>query len=93
IIPLDLAPSDAFMASLSDVEKLDVWHVCLLTYLLTIEGKSIVPHEFQLQGLLAMMKGKDSIVYSGCGTGKTLLMVLPILWNIKACFIIISPLK
>ncbi|TFK56508.1 hypothetical protein OE88DRAFT_26914 [Heliocybe sulcata] len=93
IIPANSAPSDAFLAPLSVGKRLDIWRVCLLCYLLTIDGKRIVPRELQLCGLLATMRRRNSVVYSGCGTGKTLFMVLPLLWNLKSVSIIISPLK
>ncbi|KZT17999.1 hypothetical protein NEOLEDRAFT_1081392, partial [Neolentinus lepideus HHB14362 ss-1] len=37
--------------------------------------------------------GQDNIIYSGCGSGKTLFLILPLLWKPKTVSMVISPLK
>ncbi|KZT21403.1 hypothetical protein NEOLEDRAFT_1040196, partial [Neolentinus lepideus HHB14362 ss-1] len=93
LIPSNLAPSPRFIATLSWHEKIDVYRVCILCYLLTIKGKKIVPRDFQLSGTLATIQGQDNIIYSGCGSGKTLFLILPLLWKPKTVSMVISPLK
>ncbi|EPQ53881.1 P-loop containing nucleoside triphosphate hydrolase protein [Gloeophyllum trabeum ATCC 11539] len=92
---MDLAPQCfvEFWSSLSTEEKLDVLRACVLLYGLTSSTKLIVPRELQLRGTLATIHSRSSIVYSGCGTGKTLLMILPALLRPKSVSMIISPLK
>ncbi|KAL4065140.1 P-loop containing nucleoside triphosphate hydrolase protein [Scleroderma citrinum] len=55
------------------------------------EGKR--PYEWQLDATKALLLGVDSIVVAGTGMGKTLLFVMPLLFNPKCHMLIISPLK
>ena len=55
-------------------------------------GKKI-PREFQLEAVLALLSGRDSLIDAGTGSGKTLCMVLPALLDPKAVSLVVSPLK
>jgi len=76
----------------SDKDRyLDALRAFLLVFSVT-DGQ-IVPRQFQLSAGLAAHWGKNSIVNAGTGSGKTLSMAIPLLMDLEAVAIIISPLK
>lgn len=72
-------------------QRLDNLRACLLVFSIT-DGQ-VIPRQFQLEAGLAVYYGKNTIVNSGTGSGKTLSMAIPLLMNPEAVGIIISPLK
>jgi superfamily II DNA/RNA helicase len=58
-----------------------------------LSGGIKIPTSLQLQCLLALKDGKDIVVRTGTGYGKTVAMILPILLAPGKFAIIISPLK
>ncbi|KAG2362625.1 hypothetical protein BDR07DRAFT_1284288, partial [Suillus spraguei] len=64
---------------------------CLIVYVLT--SMAIVPHQFQLEAVLAMLNGRDSVITAGTGSGKTLCIIIPILLRPGTVRMTISPLK
>ena len=72
-------------------QYLDALHACLIVFSVT-DGQ-IIPRQFQLVAGLAALWGKNSIVNAGTGSGKTLSIAIPLLMNLKAVAIVISPLK
>ncbi|KAF8432233.1 P-loop containing nucleoside triphosphate hydrolase protein, partial [Boletus edulis BED1] len=69
----------------------DALRMCLIVFFVT--RFAIVPRAFQLQASLATLKGLDSIITAGTGTGKTLCLFIPILLRPNSISITISPLK
>jgi ATP-dependent helicase YprA (DUF1998 family) len=55
-------------------------------------GKKI-PWEFQLEAVLALLFGKDTLIDAGTGSGKSLCMIPPALLDPTAVSLVISPLK
>ncbi|KII95827.1 hypothetical protein PLICRDRAFT_26163 [Plicaturopsis crispa FD-325 SS-3] len=90
-IPLALAPSSEFLSTLSLEQQLDCWRACLLVY--SASGQKIVPRDFQLKAAMPCLRGVDSVVVAGTGTGKTLIAAIPLLLLPKTISIMISPLK
>jgi ATP-dependent helicase YprA (DUF1998 family) len=93
-IPTHLAPSAIFWDSYADSEeKLAIGlRACLLMWLAS--GEKIVPMEFQLRAVIAVMSGQDALIDVGTGSGKTLCMIIPCLLDAPGIIsIIISPLK
>lgn len=64
---------------------------CLAVYTITL-GK-FLPRVFQLQATLETMRGRDSIVIAGTGSGKTMCIVIPLLLEPNCISVTISPLK
>lgn len=64
---------------------------CLVVYTITL-GK-FIPRVFQLQATLETMRGRDSIVIAGTGSGKTMCIVIPLLLEPNCISVTISPLK
>ncbi|KII92674.1 hypothetical protein PLICRDRAFT_172734 [Plicaturopsis crispa FD-325 SS-3] len=90
-IPLALAPSSEFLSTLSLEQQLDCWRACLLVY--SASGQKIVPRDFQLKAAMPCLRGVDSVVVAGTGTGKTLIAAIPLLLHPETISIMISPLK
>ena len=83
-----------YLAGLNEHDRLTAYRACLLTWFVT--GGKQVPREAQLKSCLATFNGKDSLVYTGTGSGKTLPIALNILLEDPAKNLItitISPLK
>jgi ATP-dependent helicase YprA (DUF1998 family) len=80
-----------FMASLSGVERLIALDAFL--YLDFASNGTKTPRELQIRTAIAIRQGKDLVVRSGTGTGKTIAMILPLLMlSNDAVAITISPL-
>jgi len=77
--------------SLDPDQHLDAFRACLLVF--SVTDGWVVPRQFQLEAGLATYRGKNTIINAGTGSGKTLSMVIPLLMNLEAIAIIISPLK
>ena len=84
-------PGLEFMAKLDDSKRDTVYKCCLLLSMVT-NGKKI-PREFQLEATLALLAGQDSLIHAATGSGKTLCMVLPALFDATAVSLVVSPLK
>ncbi|KAJ7833818.1 P-loop containing nucleoside triphosphate hydrolase protein [Mycena leptocephala] len=81
-----------FMASLSGVERLIALDAFL--YLDFASNGTKTPRELQIRAAIAIRQGKDLVVRSGTGTGKTIAMILPLLMMPNdAIAITISPLR
>ena len=91
-IPAPLAPSISFLQSYPDEKKAIILRACLATW--AASGKKIVPNEFQLKAMVAMMSGQDALIDVGTGYGKTLCMITPCLLDSPGSIsIVISPFK
>ncbi|KAJ7498333.1 P-loop containing nucleoside triphosphate hydrolase protein [Mycena galericulata] len=66
-----------FMASLSGGERLIALDAFL--YLNFASNGTKTPRELQIRAAIAIRQGKDLVVRSGTGTGKTIAMILPLL--------------
>src|SRR6266403_1799102 len=84
-------PGPDFLAKLGPSERDTVYKCCLILSMVT-NGKKI-PREFQLDAVLALLSGKDTLIDAGTGSGKTLCMILPALLDPTAVSLVISPLK
>ena len=93
MIPPSKVPTE-YMNSLSEQDRVTAHRACLLTWFLT--SGTQVPRDIQLQSCLATFNGKDSLIYAGTGSGKTLPIALNILLEDPAkerITLTISPLK
>ncbi|KAF8871288.1 P-loop containing nucleoside triphosphate hydrolase protein [Infundibulicybe gibba] len=91
IIQPERLPSPELLESLSKPDHALCLRACLLVY--TITRGRIVPTDFQLEAALETARGRDSVVISGTGSGKTLCIVIPLLLFPTTITITISPLK
>jgi ATP-dependent helicase YprA (DUF1998 family) len=82
---------NAYIATLSNNDKIDALRACLIVHHLT--SCTIVPRIFQLQASLATLNGKDTIVTAGTGSGKTLCQLIPMLLRPNTLSMTISPLR
>ena len=91
-IPSELALPTSFWKSYTD-EKLAIGlRACLAMW--EVSGNKMVPNEFQLTAMIALMSGQDCLVDVGTGYGKTFCMILPSLLDSPGTIsIVISPLK
>ena len=90
-IPSSQRLTDAFVAKLDPLEQETAYKCCLLLY--TVTGRKKIPREFQLEAMLSLLAGRDSLINAGTGSGKTLCMVLPALLDPKSVSLVVSPLK
>jgi len=91
IIPQYQLPSDEFIGTLNVKQKMDVLRGCLLVYVLS-KGKA-VPRDFQLQTCLGPLDGRDTVLCSGTGSGKTLVLILLLLLRPNDISLLVVPLK
>lgn len=91
LIPLELMPSATFFDALSAHERTEAFKACLIVFILSDSKK--VPRRFQLMASLASLAGRDSLVTSATGSGKTLCIVIPLLLRPEQVSFLISPLK
>ena len=63
-----------FLHHISKSQWLDVLRGCILV--LTLSHGTKVPHEFQLEAILGPLDGRDTVVSSATGSGKTMIMLL-----------------
>jgi ATP-dependent helicase YprA (DUF1998 family) len=91
LIPVELMPSATFIDALSAHEKTEALRVkaCLIIFVLSRSSK--VPRQFQLIASLATLAGRDSMITSATGSGKTLCILIPMLLRPDKIFILISP--
>jgi hypothetical protein len=80
-----------WIGSLDPHQCLDNLRACLLIFSVT-DGR-VIPRRFQLEAGLAAYCGKNTIINAGTGSGKTLSMAIPLLMDLEAIGLIISPLK
>ncbi|KAJ3546404.1 hypothetical protein NMY22_g2073 [Coprinellus aureogranulatus] len=76
-IPAELRVPEDFWSDYSDKIALRGRRACVLLYRQS-DGR-LFPRKFQLESTLHIWKGMDSEVDAGCGSGKTLCLVLPAL--------------
>ena len=89
-LDLDILPSDAFLDSLSSERASTVKRACFITFAL---ARNIILKEWQLEGTLDILAGHDTILNASTGSGKTMLIILPMLLRPGSISITISPLK
>ncbi|KAJ7893310.1 P-loop containing nucleoside triphosphate hydrolase protein [Mycena olivaceomarginata] len=91
----DLLPSDtlphAYLDSLSDLHATIAPKACLLVYFSS--QRRVVPRQFQLEASIALSDGRDVVVDSGTGSGKTLCQIIPNLLYPNTTSVTVSPLK
>ncbi|KAJ7572263.1 P-loop containing nucleoside triphosphate hydrolase protein [Mycena floridula] len=90
-IPSRLAPSVDFLRDLDENQRCMALRMCILCWKISV-GK-ICPREYQISATIAIMQGRDSIIYVGTGYGKTLCMILPLLLKPDSISIVVSPLR
>jgi replicative superfamily II helicase len=84
----------AFIDTLDEDDKAICYRAALICY--SVTSSTQVPREMQLQVVLANQNGKDCIVSSGTGTGKTLPIALNALLDDlgrRLMTLVLSPLK
>lgn len=86
----DCLPVD-YLATLSVQDRLDALRACLMIYALS--SNTIIPRIFQLQASLTILNGRDTMITTGTGSGKTLCLLIPMLLRPQSISITISPLK
>jgi superfamily II DNA helicase RecQ len=91
IIPSQLRPPVFFLDSLDDKQRHTVFLACVLVFVLSL-GK-VVPRVFQLEAVLGALSGRDGIIASGTGSGKTLVMIILLLLCPTELCVLIVPLK
>jgi len=91
LIPALRLLSTVFLDLLSLGQKQDVLRGCMLVFIL-LKGKA-VPCDFQLQACLGPLAGRDTILCSGTGSGKTLVLILMLLLRPQDVSFLIVPLK
>jgi hypothetical protein len=91
MIPEDQQPSCTFFDCLDKEKKSLVLCACILVYLLSFQ--KVIPREFQLEAMLKSLDNKDTIISSGTGSGKTLIMVMLFLLFPLDISLVIVPLK
>ncbi|KII90705.1 hypothetical protein PLICRDRAFT_106554 [Plicaturopsis crispa FD-325 SS-3] len=89
--PIELEPGLRLLGSLSPAQQLEAWRACLLVYEAT--GHKKVPRDFQLQSALASLRGIDSVITAGTGSGKTLINAIAPLLYPETVTILMSPLR
>ena len=77
--------------SLEPEPHLDALRACHLVF--SVSDSRVVPRRFQLTAALAAYGQKHAIVNAGTGSGKTFLMVIPLLMNPEVTAVVIFPLK
>jgi ATP-dependent helicase YprA (DUF1998 family) len=87
----ELLPPPDFLDGLTDLQKTDVFRGCLLVHVFSLGTK--VPRRFQLEAVLESLSGRDGIVSSGTGSGKTMIMILLLLLRPNELAILVVPLK
>ncbi|KAJ7314178.1 P-loop containing nucleoside triphosphate hydrolase protein [Mycena albidolilacea] len=90
ILPSGSYPSQ-FIDSLDDTHKTISLRACLLV--VYASKRTIIPRQYQLETMNALEDGRDILVDSGTGSGKTLCMIIPNLMHPHTTSITISPLK
>jgi ATP-dependent helicase YprA (DUF1998 family) len=90
LLPADKVPT-AYLDSLDDTHKTLSLKASLLVY---FSSKcKVVPRQFQLEANNALEDGRDVLIDSGTGSGKTLCQIIPNLMHPHTTSITISPLK
>ncbi|KAJ6468883.1 P-loop containing nucleoside triphosphate hydrolase protein [Mycena sanguinolenta] len=81
----------AYIRTLNDQHKSTALKACLLVFISS--KRRIVPRRFQLEATLALEDGRDVLIDSGTGSGKTLCQIIPNLLHPASTSMTISPLK
>ncbi|KAJ7269062.1 P-loop containing nucleoside triphosphate hydrolase protein [Mycena rebaudengoi] len=89
-LPVDALPHD-YIASLDSKHKTIALRACLITHITS--GYRLVPREYQLRATNGLEDGRDVLIDSGTGSGKTLCLVIPNLLHPNTTSMTISPLK
>ncbi|KAJ7756919.1 hypothetical protein B0H14DRAFT_2265572, partial [Mycena olivaceomarginata] len=91
----DLLPSDmlphAYLDSLSDLHATIALKACLLVYFSS--QRRVFLDNSQLEASIALSDGRDVVVDSGTGSGKTLCQIIPNLLYPNTTSLTVSPLK
>jgi ATP-dependent helicase YprA (DUF1998 family) len=91
IIKPEHHPLAEFLCRISKSQRLDVLRGCVLVHTLSHGMK--VPREFQLEAMLGPLDGRDTVVSSATGSGKTMIIILLLLLRPMEHVILIVPLK
>ncbi|KAJ7285331.1 P-loop containing nucleoside triphosphate hydrolase protein [Mycena rebaudengoi] len=86
-----LALPHDYIASLDSKRKIIALKACLIAHIAS--GYRLVPREYQLQATIGLEDGRDVLIDSGTGSGKTLCLVLPNLLYPQTTSMTMSPLK
>ncbi|KAJ7677144.1 P-loop containing nucleoside triphosphate hydrolase protein [Mycena olivaceomarginata] len=86
-----LSLANDYIESLDENDKTIAIRASALVFVAS--NKRIVPREYQLQSVLALAHGRDCVVDSGTGSGKTLCQIIPNLLFPDTTSVTVSPLK
>jgi len=86
----NILPSNAFLNSLSPGRTSTAKRACLIAFTL---ARQVILKEWQLEGTLDILAGRDTILNARTGAGKTMLIILPMLLRPGSISITVSPLK
>jgi superfamily II DNA helicase RecQ len=86
-----LSLANDYIESLDENDKTIAIRASALVFVAS--NKHIVPREYQLQSVLALAHGRDCVVDSGTGSGKTLCQIIPNLLFPDTTSVTVSPLK
>ncbi|KAJ7208369.1 P-loop containing nucleoside triphosphate hydrolase protein [Mycena pura] len=89
-LPTETLPT-AYLNSLDDKRRSIALRACLLVHLTS--RCRFVPRQYQLEANDALENGRDGIIDSGTGSGKTMCQIIPNLLHPTTTSMTISPLK
>ncbi|KAH8993095.1 P-loop containing nucleoside triphosphate hydrolase protein [Lactarius deliciosus] len=91
LVPSERRLPATFWAQYDEEKQSIGLRACLLLWV--ISNFEVLPREFQVTAMIAIMSGQDSLIDVGTGAGKTLCMILPCLLSPDTIAIIFLPLK
>ncbi|KAI0315752.1 P-loop containing nucleoside triphosphate hydrolase protein [Amylostereum chailletii] len=91
LLSTQLDPLREFLASLPPWDSVGALRACILLFIVT-DGE-MDPRQMQLEAVIPLAAGHNSLVDVGTGSRKTLCMVLAVLLDLGGVSLVISPLK